>query len=137
MNLQLVNHNGILQPADDETRALVDKLPKTFSVEVKQDKKRTLTQNNALHKYCERVAEALNDSGQDMRHFFKEDAEIPWNLELVKSHIWKPIQKLVIDKDSTTEATTTDYNKVYEVLHRHLAQKHGITVLWPTHEDLR
>ena len=105
-----------------------------FTLEVIEGKQRTPTQNNALHKFCELLAEALNDAGLDMRVVLKPEIEIPWDKTSAKKHLWKPIQKALTEKESTTDADTTDYSKVYEVLNRHMGEKHGIHVPWPSKE---
>jgi len=87
-----------------------------------------------LHLYCERLAEALNDAGLDMKTVLKPGVEIPWTKESVKLHLWKPIQKAMTDTDSTREMETTDPSEIYEVLNRHLAQKFGVSVRWPSEE---
>lgn len=99
---------------------------------IKKKKARTLTQNGALHKYCEMVSSALNDAGLDMRRVLNEDVDIPWTMSAVKEHMWRPIQKVVIGKDSTTEANTGEYSEVYNVMSRHLSQKLGVNVYWPS-----
>ena len=102
-----------------------------FTLEVIEGKQRTNKQNKSLHKFCSLLAEALNDAGLDMRVVLKPEVEIPWDTKSAKEHLWRPIQELVISKESTTDADTKDYSKVYEVLNRHLGEKHGIHVPWP------
>ncbi len=97
---------------------------------------RTQQQNKALHLYCRMLSEALTEAGLDMKAVLKPDIEIPWNELMVKECIWKPVQKIMLDQDSTADSDTCDYNKIYEVVHRHMAEKHGITVLWPDHRDI-
>ncbi len=94
-------------------------------------RQRTLQQNKSLHLYCEMVAEALNDAGFDMRRTLKHDVEIPWTKDTVKDYLWRPIQEALLQKESTTELDTAEPSKVYEILSRHLAQKLGISVVWP------
>lgn len=106
------------------------------------DKQRTNAQNRALHLWCKMLSKLLNDSGMDMRTFLKEEIDIPWDEDgrMVKEHIWKPLQEVMLDIESTADAETPDYNKVYEVLVRHLADKKGLVAPpWPSHtrEDLR
>ena len=96
---------------------------------------RTTVQNKALHKYCELVAQELNDSGNDMRKVLKETVDIPWTKESVKEYLWKSIQSVMIQKDSTTELSTDEVSKIYEVLNRHLAEKTGVHVPFPSSED--
>ena len=94
--------------------------------------KRTDLQNRSLHLYCEMLAEALNDAGLDMKTVLKPEVDIPWTKESVKEHLYKPILKVMLDKDSTTEMDTVNPSEVYQVLDRHLAEKFGITVEWPS-----
>jgi hypothetical protein len=97
----------------------------------KSGKKRTLVQNAALHVYCSQLAKKMDEGGIDMATFFKKDVHVPWTTLLVKETMWKPIQRLVLNKSSTTDANTSEYGKVYEVLNRHLAAQHGLHVPWP------
>jgi hypothetical protein len=101
--------------------------------EIKQQ--RTPTQNNALHLYFTLLAEALNESGLDLRTTLKKDAMIPWNTYSVKEYLWRPIQKAMVQKGSTTELDkTNDITQVYETLNRHLGDKFGIHVPFPSNE---
>lgn len=97
----------------------------------KVKKQRTLTQNKALHKYCELLAEALNDAGYDFRTFIKEGISVPFTKDLVKEHLWRPVQKVVLDENSTTKPDTSGYSKVYDVLNMHLITNKNIFVPWP------
>ena len=97
-------------------------------------KKRTNRQNNALMLYCRLLAEALNSAGLDMKRTLKQEVDISWTQESVLEHLWRPIQKLTINKNSTTEAKTDEYSKVYDELNRHLSQKFGISVPFPSKE---
>jgi hypothetical protein len=81
---------------------------------------------------CSQVAGELNDAGWDMKKVLKPEVEIPWNLDLAKEFLWRPIQAAMFQKESTTEPTTSEYVQVYEVLNRHLANKFGVSVPWPT-----
>jgi hypothetical protein len=99
-------------------------------------KQRTLTQNAALHLFLTRLAEVLNDAGFDMRRTLKHDAEIPWNPVSAKEFLWKPIQKALTQKDSTTEITTVEPTMIHETLCRHLGQKLGIVCPeWPKRQE--
>jgi len=92
---------------------------------------RTPRQNNAIHKFCAMLAEELVAKGIDMKALLKPGIEIPATPELVKNHIWKPVQDIMLDKESTTELTTKEVDMVYQVVSRHLAEKHGISVPFP------
>ena len=95
-------------------------------------KQRTNTQNNALQVYCRELANALNDAGLDMKKTLKAEVDIPWTQDLVREHLWKPIQEYVIGKRSTTEANTFQYSEVYDVLNRNMAEKFGVSVPFPS-----
>jgi len=93
---------------------------------------RTIKQNASLHVYCELLAEALNDAGLDMKKTLKPEVDIPWRKESVKEHLWKPIQKALTGKESTTEISTVEPSEIYDVLNRHISEKFGVHVDWPS-----
>lgn len=106
-------------------------------VEVRRKaKQRTLTQNRALHLFCKWLAEALNDAGYDMKRTLRHDADIPWTMESVKEHLWRPVQEALTSKHSTTELTTVDPTEVHATLSRHLGARLGIECPeWPKREE--
>lgn len=108
---------------------------KHLRISIKTGKQRTNLQNAALHKYLTMLAKELNDAGLDMKKTLRPEIDIPWTCELAKTYLWKPIQKAVIDKESTTKADRSEYTKVYEVLNRHTAEKFGISCVWPSREN--
>lgn len=98
------------------------------------EKARTLKQNRAMHKYFRMLAEALNNAGLDMKKTLKPEIDIPWTEENVKNHLWRPIQIAMLGKRSTTELDTVNPSEVYNVLSRHLSEKFGINVEFPSNE---
>ena len=99
-------------------------------------KQRTGLQNRSLHKFCQMLADVLNDAGYDMKRTLKHDVEIPWTMENVKNHLWRPIQIALTEKESTTELDTVEPTAIHEVLCRHLGTKLGVTVPpWPCEES--
>ena len=98
-------------------------------------KQRTSLQNRSLHKFCQMLADVLNDAGYDMKRTLKHDVEIPWTMENVKNHLWRPIQTALTEKESTTDLDTVEPSQIHEVLSRHLASKLGVSVPpWPCEE---
>jgi hypothetical protein len=126
------------QQARNEVIRRIQQIPCDGKMEVvlRSVSHRTNKQNNALHKFCELLAIALNDAGLDMKKTLKPDADIPWTKELVKEYIWKPVQKAAIGKKSTTEMSTLDPSQVYEIINRHMSEKHGISVPFPSEEEV-
>lgn len=99
-------------------------------------KQRTLTQNRALHLFCQWLAETLNDAGYDMRKTLREDVDVPWTQASVKEYLWRPIQAAMTDKQSTTEITTVEPKAIHEVLSRHLGERLGVTCPpWPKRDQ--
>lgn len=97
-------------------------------------KTRTEQQNAALHVFLRMVAEALNEKGITFEMFFKPGFEVPWTEEIVKDHVWRPLQKALTGEVKTSNATRTDYSEVYDHLNVKLAE-HGIHVPWPTKDN--
>ena len=88
---------------------------------------RTSSQNRALHKFCELLAKELNDAGLDMRVMFKPTYNIPWTTENVKNHIWRPFQKALYDKESTTFLRKQEeIDKIHKTIMRELGEKKGV-----------
>lgn len=99
------------------------------------EKPRTPKQNNALNLYLRQLAEALNAAGWDMKTVLKPSVEIPWNQDTAKEFLWRPIQKVMTDIESTADLDTRDVNAIYEVLDRHIAAKFGVHVEFPSVES--
>jgi len=106
-------------------------------VDLKTGKQRTLTQNACLHLYCAQLADALNDAGLDFRQTIKDGVDVPWSPELAKDFLWRPIQKAVTGKESTTKPERQEYSQIYDVLNRHISGKFGLFVGWPSKDTLR
>ena len=105
--------------------------------ELKEDKKRTQAQNRAMHLFFEVLAEQLNENGLDMKKVLKPEIDISWTKYNVKEYIWKPIQEALYLKKSTTELLKTEeIDKIYDVVNRHISEKFGISVQFPSEEDL-
>ena len=98
-------------------------------------KRRSPVQNNSLQKYCQNLADALNDAGFDMRHVFKDDADIPWTKNSVREQLWVGIQKAHTGKSSTSQPTSKEYIEIYDILNRYLINKHGVSVPWPSNPE--
>lgn len=101
-----------------------------------EETKRTSQQNRALHLYFTHLADELNNAGLDMRKTLKPSVDIPWTGESIKEYIWKPIMKAQLQKKSTTEMTTKDIDKVFDTINRHIGEKFGIHIDFPSIESL-
>lgn len=135
MSEQIINSKESLNAYITHLESQFEK-HKYLRITVKTGKQRTLTQNAALHKYCQMLADDLNDAGYDMKKVLKPEIDIPWTMESVKENLWKPIQKVVTGKESTTKPLTNEYSEVYEVLSKHLSEKLGLYVAWPSKDGM-
>ena len=100
------------------------------------EKQRTQQQNRALHLWFRHLAEELNAAGLDMRATLKPEISIPWTGETIKDFLWRPVQKAQLKKESTTELTTSEIDVIWETLNRHLGEKFGVHVPFPSIEEL-
>lgn len=98
------------------------------------NKRRTHQQNKALHKFFELLADELNNAGFDMKRTLRADIDIPWQPDTVKEYLWRPVQKAQLLKESTTELDTKEIDMIVDTLTRHLGQKTGVTVEFPSIE---
>lgn len=100
------------------------------------DKQRTLRQNRALHLFFTLLADQLNEAGLDMKKTLKPEVDIPWTGETIKEFIWRPIMLAQLGKESTTELTTKDIDAVFLTINRHLGDKFGLVVDFPSVETV-
>ena len=105
-------------------------------METKEEKQRTELQNRSLHLYFTQLAEELNNSGYDMKKVLKPSVDIPWNSKSIKEFLFRPIMKIQTGKSSTTELTTKEIDEIYDVINRHIGEKFGIHVEWPSLDSL-
>ena len=86
-----------------------------------------------MHKYLETVAHELETQGQTMQEVVKkiDFCEITPTKDSVKNVIWRPIQEMVVGKKSTTELTTAEVNKIYEIMSMFLSKQFQISLPFP------
>ena len=104
-------------------------------IEIKMGK-RTTKQNNALHLFCTQLATTLNDAGLDQRIVLKPGVSIDWSLESVKKYLWGSIMLAVTGKEHTSDLDRNEIDKVYMQLSRHLGERFGVLVEFPSKERL-
>jgi hypothetical protein len=105
-------------------------------LEPKKYPQRTVQQNKALHVLFRLLATTLNEAGLDMRKTLKPGVEIPWSGPAVKEYLWRPIQQAQLRKDSTTELTTVEIDQIFDTINKHLGEKFGLHVPFPSVEEL-
>ena len=101
---------------------------------------RSISQNKSIHLWLEWLADELNKQGvtiQDVVSQIKK-AEIRPTKENLKETMWKPMQMALFNKESSTELTTDEVDKVYEMLNAFLPQipgYDGVSIPFPNAAD--
>lgn len=95
---------------------------------------RTGQQNRALWLWFGRLAEALNGAGLDQRVVLESSVQIPWDKDAIHDRLWVPIQNALVKTDSTMELDKQQVSEVFEVLNRHLGERFGVYVSFPSHD---
>lgn len=103
------------------------------------EKPRTPQQNKSLHLWLTLLAESLNAAGYDMKVFFEAadfQVHLPWSPVSCKELLWRPSQRAMTGKESTTELSTVDPTIIHEALMRRISEVTGIEYIpWPSEVD--
>lgn len=105
-------------------------------IEQQQEKHHTDKQRKAVHLLFKQLAEQLNEAGLDMKKVLKPEVDIPWNEVTVKEYLWRPIQRTQLDKESFTQLNSKEIDQVFLTLARHLGQKTGLVINFPSIETM-
>lgn len=108
---------------------------KHLKIKMRTGKQRTLTQNAAMHKYFELLANALNDAGYTVAKVLTKPIEMSWTPSLVKDLLWRRIQDAVVNKLSTKQLERVECSIVYDELNKIMIENYGVTVAWPSQEE--
>ena len=107
--------------------------------EVEEPKRiRTTQQRKALEVFCADLAEIMNAHGIGMKAVMQaKRLDVPVTQAMVKDAIFRPVYTALTGLESTTEATTSDFDKVHRVLCKSLPEAftdyQGFVVPeWPT-----
>lgn len=101
-------------------------------------KQRTFSQNSALHLWFDLLANELNEAGYTVQLVLKEKVDLDWDGSKVKELLWRPAQKAILGKNSTTELSKIeDIDKVFDHLNRHISERFGLSVQFPSQEQMQ
>ena len=107
----------------------------------KEEKKkvyRSNKQNRALHKYLADLSAALNEAGVGTKVFLEKLSfydDIPLTPELLKL-VWKTKQEKMFQHESTTQLTTSEINRLYDVVNKFTSQEFGVSEAFPSMESI-
>lgn len=69
-----------------------------------------------------------------MRRTLKPTVDISWSAKTVKDYMFRPVMQAQLGKDSTTELTTKEIDKVFNTISRHLGETIGVYQEFPSME---
>lgn len=98
--------------------------------------RRTNQQNRALHLWFKLLAHDMEAQGLDMKLVLRPEIPITPTPELVKNHIWRPVQIAKFDKYSTADITTDELQKTYKDVDTFFLTKHKLNLPFPSKENL-
>lgn len=134
--------NGVFHPhnfCDDMVDKLEGQQVALTVLTAEPEKVRSTLMNKCLHKHMAVIADNLNANNWDMIKVFttfKPGVEIPWSMESVKERMWKPIQLAMTGKNSSTKLSNAEMIEIEGVLAKFLSSKLGISVHWPSRDNL-
>ena len=133
--------NFLIPLNEKENQKLVSLKDGNYQVEINNVDLRTLSQNSSLWLFANMVAVQLNNAGFTFDKLLKDGkytAEVDWNKDLVIDQLWKPIQKAITNKKSTTQLEKSEIDKVYEALNKYLTVRVGIEhIPFPSVENIK
>ena len=94
----------------------------------------TNQQRRSVYLYCGLLAKELNGRGLDMVKTLS-DVDISWSKESVKEHIWAKVQNAKFGNVSVNDLETPEVSEIYDVVNRHLSNKFGVHVPFPSKEN--
>ena len=132
MNFHLTNADSLNQLLQ---ALMCCQLNGSFRVEIKKiANQRTYLQNSAIHQYLTMLITEFNNSGLTVQQVLSVAIEREWTMLGAKEVIWKPIQQAMFQTDSTTKLSTDQVPKVYDTINRHVGEKFGLYVPFPSKE---
>ena len=63
-------------------------------------------------------------------------ADCDWTRDLVKNNLWRPVQKSLYEKESTTQLDTKECQEVYKQLDRFMSESFGVHIEWPSIDSM-
>jgi hypothetical protein len=131
MKIVIKKEYGQILPYSEEDRVKLDKFEDgvAYVVDIKNFDLRTAKQNNALHLWCQQIADTLNAHGLYVGDVIKTESE--WNMEKVKANIFKSAMMSLYDKKSTTTLNRGEIDGIINVIAHALGKKNVVVPPFP------
>lgn len=132
--LNLLNPFNIKDKIGARVKALayLETIKPTEEVKVKTP--RTSAQNRALHLWLTQLAEEMDKNGITVQNVTAkiQRAEIRPTGNNLKEVLWRPYQIAATGKESTTQLTKQEVDKIYEGLNKFVGENFEIHVAFPS-----
>ena len=101
------------------------------------EKQRTISQNKSLHKMFDEVARAMLEQGIERKTVVQDldTFSCPIDAAFIKE-VWRAIMFTQTGKQSTTEMTTSEIDKVYDTFNLFLGENYGVHIPFPSFEAM-
>ena len=132
-------HN--LQNDQEVTKAkqrLADFIERGKTIDLIEKKNtRTTRQNSALHLLFTIISQQLNELGIEFQYFGLKGKvlSVIHTPNLVKNHVWRPIQISLFNIQSTTKINTEQINQIVDILGKYFAEK-GVVIQFPSKDQI-
>ena len=97
----------------------------------KKDEPRTILQNRSLHKWLRDNAELMKKDGITVKQLVEIMMTMPLEMyptqKILKEIVWRPIQKIMLGKESTTELTKAEIDPIIDIIVKNIGQFLGYT----------
>lgn len=123
MKLNLKKQYGQLVPYSNEDKERLDRLKDgaIYEIDIKDADMRTVTQNRAIHLWCDMLANTMNSQNMIIQDVIKLNTK--WDMLKVKEMIFKPVVKSLYTKDSTTKLNKDEFELIIDTVIRALSYK--------------
>ena len=116
MKINFKKEYGQLLPYSIEDKELIDKLKDgaVYEIDIKDADMRTVTQNRAIHLWCNMLANAMNNQNMVIQDVIRLNTK--WDMLKVKEMIFKPVVKSLYTKDSTTKLNKDEFELIIDTI---------------------
>jgi len=121
MKITIQKIGNVATPTPDMLKEWDKLSDATYTVDIKNLDMRTVAQNNALHLWCNQIAETLNNAGLLATGVFKKDIE--WTMIMVKEMIVRPTITTAFQKTSTTKLHKKEIDSMIDIITRAFGTK--------------
>lgn len=88
--------------------------------------------NELVVLFSSELALMLNNSGLTFHCALGKGKKVKWSPAAIKDLVWRKVQRMQFDIESTAKLDTSHVSCIYELINRHIASKFGVSVVFPS-----